>query len=617
MFILGATPKPLEDERPPIRPEDEEKIKSHAKNFDTKTKSIDRKGHQNRIFERKPVIEVLPTPTYPDSRVIHHSNKIDTALTDSVNGKCRCDCRQPFFIRLVGGDAESDMITYHHQHTLHHFNHSKIETAGGLAPSCAVSCKGTYRFTDPERETALFWIGITALVCAITCLLTVLTFLTDAQRFRYPERAIIFLAACYVFIAGGYLLRIRMGHSAIACDGPFIRYQRTGPTPASCVLSFLLLYFFGMASAYWWLILTLTWFLAAGLKWSSEAITGYAQYFHLLAWLLPTAQSVAILCLGAIDGDPFMGVCSVGNQSRANLLMFVITPLCVCIAIGSLFLLAGFIALFRIRRALRRQTIHMKTEELEKLMMRIGLSSFLYIVPEVVVVACHIYEYTYRPIWEQSLACMCGPDDTMSFESNTPQFALIVLKYIMSLIIGITSGFWIWSGKTLESWMRIYAKVVCCSGPFGSPSSSRSGASQLLPNMTGYYGRGVAMNIGNASLPMKTQTVNLTPITMTSVNGTPQHHLHQNNLHHHLHSHHMDLPGRGASVQSGQLLHGLPPLPPSIPPPLPPPPPPLMMSNVGSHHGGSLTGSQFTHMIGSINGNANSGSNGKVPLSHV
>lgn len=599
-FPLGATPAPIDDNEPqPIRPEDEEKLKSHA------AKNFDKKGTKHRKPEPDPVT------TYTDSRNIYINNKEEStpALPPQSSNNCRCDCRLPFFIRLSGSESSPEMYSYHHHHQPHsvqYFNHSRIETAGGLAPSCAVSCKGIYRYSDPERETALFWIGITALVCALTCLLTVLTFLTDAQRFRYPERAIIFLAACYVFIAGGYLLRIRLGHSAIACDGPFIRYQRTGPTPAPCVLSFILLYFFGMASAYWWLILTLTWFLAAGLKWSSEAITSYAQYFHLLAWLLPTAQSVAILCLGAIDGDPFMGVCSVGNQSKANLLMFVITPLCVCIAIGSLFLLAGFIALFRIRRALRqRQTIHVKTDKLEKLMMRIGLSSFLYIVPEVVVVACHIYEYTYRPLWEQSLACICGPEDVATTVYE-PQFALIVLKYIMSLIIGITSGFWIWSSKTLESWLRIYTKIACCTGPFGSPSSSRSGASQLLP--TGYYGRGVPMNI-NSSLPMKTQAVNL-----GSLNGTPQHHhphSHQTSLHHHLH--HLDLQSR-----QSDRMHGMqpPPPPPSIPPPLPPPPPPLMMS-AGSHHGGSLTGSQFTHMIGSINGNVNGGANGKIPLSHV
>jgi hypothetical protein len=32
------------------------------------------------------------------------------------------------------------------------------------------------------------------------------------------------------------------------------------------------LYFFGMASSVWWVVLTFTWLLAAGFKWGAEAI---------------------------------------------------------------------------------------------------------------------------------------------------------------------------------------------------------------------------------------------------------------------------------------------------------------------------------------------------------
>ena len=544
-----------------------------------------------------------------------NQDKIDVLVEHSsptsVAG-CRCDCREPYFVRIRNDPFDNpSQQSVSHLYPVNYFNHSRIETAGGMAPSCAISCtKGAYNFTDTERESALSWINYISMVCVITCIFTFLTYMIDTQRFRYPERAIIYMAGCYVCIAGIYLFRMHLDHAAIACDGQVIRYQKTGPTPASCLLSFIMLYFFGMASAYWWLILTLTWFLAAGLKWGSEAITGYAQYFHLLAWLLPTAQSVAILCLGALDGDSFVGVCSVGNQNRANLLIFVIAPLCTCIAIGSLFLIGGFVALFRIRRAIRqRQTIRVKADTLEKLMIKIGLSSFFYIVPESFVLFCYIYEYLYRPSWEKSLTCICNNETN---ETSQPIYSIILLKYLMNLIIGITSGFWILSSKTLDSWIKFYTKLACCRGTFGSPSSSRSGASQLLPNMAGYYGRGMPINLGVSSLPMKTQTVNLAPMGITA-NSTPQHILHQT-THHHLHSHHgLELHSR----QNGQqLIHPLPSLPPSIPPPLPPPPPPLMMSTAGSRHGGSLTGSQFTHLIGSINGTG-SNANSKVPLSHV
>ena len=31
---------------------------------------------------------------------------------------------------------------------------------------------------------------------------------------------------------------------------------------------------------------------------------------------------------------------------------------------------------------------------------------------------------------------------------------------LMTLIVGITSGFWIWSGKTLNSWRKFYTRLT-------------------------------------------------------------------------------------------------------------------------------------------------------------
>jgi len=43
-----------------------------------------------------------------------------------------------------------------------------------------------------------------------------------------------------------------------------------------CSVVFAVLYFFGMAASIWWVVLALTWFLAAGLKWGHEAIESHA-----------------------------------------------------------------------------------------------------------------------------------------------------------------------------------------------------------------------------------------------------------------------------------------------------------------------------------------------------
>lgn len=245
-----------------------------------------------------------------------------------------------------------------------------------------------------------------------------------------------------------------------------IRYASTGP--AECTVVFLLIYFFGMASSIWWVVLAFTWFLAAGLKWGQEAIASYSQYFHLAAWLIPSVKSIAVLAMSSVDGDPVAGICYVGNQSLDTLRGFVLAPLFVYLIIGTSFLLAGFVSLFRIRNVIKAQG-GVKTDKLEKLMIRIGIFSVLYTVPATIVIACYFYEQHFRKKWEKTVTCPC------SGETARPDYSVFMLKYFMCLVVGITSGFWIWSGKTLDSWRRFYQRLKCGNSGTSSRSSSRMG----------------------------------------------------------------------------------------------------------------------------------------------
>nr|NVI73937.1 frizzled 2 [Cucujiformia] len=249
--------------------------------------------------------------------------------------------------------------------------------------------------------------------------------------FEHPERPIVFLSACYCLVAIGYLIRIMIGHEYVACDGAAIRYNLNGPS--ICALVFLLVYFFGMASSIWWVVLSFTWFLAAGLKWGNEAIASYSQYFHLFAWFIPTFQTVAVLLSDAVDGDPVSGICYVGNMNMDNLRTFVLAPLLIYLLLGTTFLLAGFVSLFRIRNVIKKQ-VNCKTDKLEKLMIRIGIFSVLYTVPATIVIACYLYENTFHNDWLKTLACNCGHPPS-NYLSTKPLYSVLMLKYFMALVV--------------------------------------------------------------------------------------------------------------------------------------------------------------------------------------
>ncbi|CAH0398560.1 unnamed protein product [Chilo suppressalis] len=318
-----------------------------------------------------------------------------------------------------------------------------------LPPACALPCRGAF-FTREEKDFAAVWVALWSGLCAASTLMTLTTFLIDSQRFKYPERPIVYLSACYFMVAIGYMTRLALGHEEVACEGPLLRTSANGPS--ACTLVFILVYFFGMASSIWWVVLSFAWFLAAGLKWGNEAIAGHAQYYHLAAWLVPAAKTVAVLLAGAVDGDPVAGVCYVGNTDPDNLKRYVLAPLVVYFALGATFLLAGFVSLFRIRSVIKRQGgigAGSKADKLEKLMIRIGVFSVLYAVPAGVVIGCLAYEAGGREEWLRRVACgaECG---------GRPLYSALMLKYFMALAVGITSGVWIWSGKTLDSWRRVW-----------------------------------------------------------------------------------------------------------------------------------------------------------------
>ncbi|XP_028393304.1 frizzled-8-like [Dendronephthya gigantea] len=344
---------------------------------------------------------------------------------------CQCSCAKPF-IRVP----------------------PKLERHIGDVQDCALPCNASY-FTSNQRSFATAWVTIWSTMCFVSTFLTLATFFLDTARFRYPERPVIFLSSCYLLMSFGYIMRLIAGKEKVSCDqDDLIAHETTGP--ALCTLVFLLTYFGGMASALWWVVLSFTWFLSAGMKWSNEAIANVSQYFHIVAWLIPSVQTISVLAMSSIDGDSLSGVCSVGNQNKDSLVAFMIVPLGIYLTIGSAFLLAGFVSLFRIRKKMQNEGNN--TNKLEKLMVRIGVFSVLYTVPATVTIGCYLYEMSNRSKWEKWLTCANTP--CAGAEKVEPEYSVFIVRYFMSLVVGISTGFWICSMKTVDSWRNLIKRHV-------------------------------------------------------------------------------------------------------------------------------------------------------------
>eukprot|EP00794_Sanderia_malayensis_P017367 gene17367-19105_t len=394
-----------------------------------KTKTV----HQPQPTVRNVIVDRFDQVTRKKNKgkIPRSSNALPTLPwnQDRIKGHtCGCMCQKPFV----------------------YINRS-IEDGPSQVPSCAFRCK-QYYFTPSQQNLTTFWITLWSFLCLIATFVTCMTAFVDVNRFKYPEKPIVCMAFCYLMTSSGYIVRLARGFESVACNSTtnLLRYSATGPI--DCTIVFLLVYYFGMAGCLWWVILTLNWFLAAGMKWSKEAIASYSQYFHFVAWLIPTINSMAILAMAAIDSDPVSGLCYVGNHDNTMLTIFVIAPLLIFLTLGSSFFVAGMLALYNNRR-LSANEGH-TAPALDRLLVKIGVFALVCMLPYTITVLCHFYEHGNRESWEKSRNCPCVRN------TNKPKHYIFLMKYFSALIVGIATGFWLWGTKTLDSWKR-FLKHFC------------------------------------------------------------------------------------------------------------------------------------------------------------
>ncbi|XP_049540378.1 frizzled-like [Anopheles darlingi] len=352
----------------------------------------------------------------------------------------------------------------------------QLNVGGKVTKDCGAPCNSMF-FSENERTVLKYWVGSWAAVCVASCLFTVLTFLIDSSRFRYPERPIVFLAICYLIVGCAYVAGLGAGDS-VACREPFQSHIKIGRMQmlstitqghrqsTLCTVLFMALYFCCMAAFAWWACLALAWFLAAGLKWGHEAIENRSHLFHLVAWAIPAVQTIFVLALGKVEGDVLSGVCFVGQLDTHSLAMFLLIPLVIYLSIGGIFLLAGFVSLFRIRTVMKHDGT--RTDKLERLMLRIGFFSGLFILPSLGYLACLFYEYYNFDDWMiQWNRQMCkifsipcpAPRHGSNGEEDKPIFHIYMVKYVCSMLVGVTSSVWLWSGKTVVSWRQFAERL--------------------------------------------------------------------------------------------------------------------------------------------------------------
>lgn len=313
-------------------------------------------------------------------------------------------------------------------------------------------------FSEGERTFAKAWIALWSSLCFISTVVTLLTFFLDRTRFHYPWRPIVYLALSFLLHSLSYFLALALGPKLILRpteDDSVVRTKAEWEwLHAPCIVTFALLFYTAIASALWWVILTLCWFLAASLSWGNEAIAQLAPFYHVVAWSIPLILTIVLLAAKVIGGDDLTGVCFVirdhNEESFYGLLLGFILPMCLILICGVTFMVVGFIGIVRVRHYMHKEGE--QTHSLDKLSIRMGIFNIIYLIPAIIVVGCALYELIDQPAWCPAV------NEAECPGCHHANSAVVATRIICSLIIGILSGAWIWSKKTALSWKKAFGR---------------------------------------------------------------------------------------------------------------------------------------------------------------
>jgi len=366
---------------------------------------------------------------------------------------------------------------------------------------CSPPCPNMY-VSEGELVVLKGFILFVSLICSIVSLFTLLTFLINTDRFRYPERPIIFYSASYFAVSSLHVAAFFINLNAscnerILDDDNQVIYGFTvveGIHQRLCTLIFMLLYFFTMKGTVWWVILTFTWLLAAAFKWAKEAIEKHSTLYHIVALLLPALQTTAAVLHRKVEGDNITGLCYVGIYDTVGVKYLLLVPMAVYLSIGIIILFTGFFCLNRVRKSLNNDEDN--KQKLANFMLRIGIFSLLFIVPQLILIAVYLYEESNRLAWEakwfsencDTFGVPCPVKSTemgkYAQENKRPPLLIFYVKYTMTLVVALPPLFWIAGRKTYNSWKRCPSKNICFKEKNSKSKNLNNTKTYLLNNTT-------------------------------------------------------------------------------------------------------------------------------------
>uniref|UniRef100_A0A182Q336 Protein smoothened n=1 Tax=Anopheles farauti TaxID=69004 RepID=A0A182Q336_9DIPT len=336
---------------------------------------------------------------------------------------------------------------------------------------CGVQCKDPL-YTDHEHRQIHKLVAWGASVCLAFNLFTLATFAIDWQNAnKYPAMVIFYINFCFAVSCLGWLAQFTPGgREDIVCrkDGTLRTSEPSAGENLSCIVVFVLVYYFLIAAMVWFVIFTYVWHMSfKAIGKIQDRIDKKGSYFHLIAWSLPLVLTITIMALSEIDGNSTVGICFVGYQNHPIRGGFLLAPVLCVLLVGGYFLGRGLLTLIRLRMTSREIISARASKKIHQTIVRMGICTTFTFVFIVATVFCHVHEFRHSAAWARALrnfiVCQITSvynDDVTSgcrYEQR-PSVAILQVHLICLFASGIVMSSWVWTNSTLESWGRYFRR---------------------------------------------------------------------------------------------------------------------------------------------------------------
>lgn len=272
---------------------------------------------------------------------------------------------------------------------------------------CGLQCKDPL-YSDDEHRQIRKLIGWCASVSLVVHLFAIFTFTIDWHNGnKYPALIIFYVNLCYMISCIGWLAQfIPGGRQDITCrfDNTLKQGEPSGGENLSCIMVFILVYYFCMAAMCWFVIFTYAWHMSfKAIGKIQERIDKKASYFHVIAWSIPLVLTITILAISEVDANSTVGICFVGYINHPIRGGFVLGPVFCSSIIGGYFLIRGIVILVNLKISSKQIISTKANKKIRQSIVRMGICSIMMFIFIITTITCHIYEFKNSTKWATKL----------------------------------------------------------------------------------------------------------------------------------------------------------------------------------------------------------------------